>query len=350
MSGNHEQFEREFESFLNEEDSRLAALYRKLPRPEPDAKLDAAVLAMARRAQANSPPARLRSPRWIPALSAAAVVMLAAGITFRLGPTVWQERDTRALQKTTNENAAPAVSAPQPATAKLQPADSDSFKDKAAPKPAPASPVVSAPGEAAEMGAAAARQEIPARSKQTEPAARRVDTPTAQAFPMQAPVDQEKKAEVSAGNAVDATQVPGGAAADAQTFDNKRDEQTAQPEGVLKMREERVPPPAAAPPAPASEMRAPATAMESTTAPTPAASGAPAESALAAPGPAAAKAARMGPPHSNDPNARLYPEHWLQNIRSMLRDNKRDEALRSLAEFRKIYPAYHLPDDLRDLK
>jgi len=71
------------------------------------------------------------------------------------------------------------------------------------------------------------------------------------------------------------------------------------------------------------------------------------ESALAAP---AAKAARMAPLRSKDPNARLYPEHWIENIRTMLRENKRDEALHSLAEFRRMYPQYHLPDDLRDLK
>ena len=53
---------------------------------------------------------------------------------------------------------------------------------------------------------------------------------------------------------------------------------------------------------------------------------------------------------SKDPNANLYPEHWLQNIRTMLHERKRDEAARSLAEFRKMYPDYHLPDDLRDLK
>lgn len=55
-------------------------------------------------------------------------------------------------------------------------------------------------------------------------------------------------------------------------------------------------------------------------------------------------------PRSNDPNAKLYPEHWLANIRTMLRDQRRDQALRSLGEFRKMYPDYHLPDDLRDLK
>jgi hypothetical protein len=53
---------------------------------------------------------------------------------------------------------------------------------------------------------------------------------------------------------------------------------------------------------------------------------------------------------SNDPNAKLYPEHWLTNIRTMLKKNHRDEAVRSLAEFRKMYPNYHLPDDLRNLK
>ena len=53
---------------------------------------------------------------------------------------------------------------------------------------------------------------------------------------------------------------------------------------------------------------------------------------------------------STDPNARLYPEHWLANIRTMLKENRRDDALRSLCEFRRMYPDYHLPDDLRDLK
>jgi len=34
----------------------------------------------------------------------------------------------------------------------------------------------------------------------------------------------------------------------------------------------------------------------------------------------------------------------------MLRENRHDDALRSLAEFRRMYPEYHLPDDLRDLR
>jgi len=49
MSTGRDQFEREFEAFLADEESRLAGVYRKLPQPEPDARLDAAVKAMAHR-------------------------------------------------------------------------------------------------------------------------------------------------------------------------------------------------------------------------------------------------------------------------------------------------------------
>ena len=62
-----------------------------------------------------------------------------------------------------------------------------------------------------------------------------------------------------------------------------------------------------------------------------------------------AGAQTLAAPAAQDGNVTLYPEHWLANIRQMLRDNRREEALRSLAEFRKRYPDYHLPDDLRDL-
>jgi len=34
----------------------------------------------------------------------------------------------------------------------------------------------------------------------------------------------------------------------------------------------------------------------------------------------------------------------------MLRENRHDDAMRSLAEFRRMYPDYKLPNDLRDLK
>jgi len=352
MSSN-EQFEREFEDFLEQENSRVAALYRKLPRAEPDAKLDAAVQAMARRAQTGAPHVRARTPRWIPALSAAAVVTLAAGIAFRIGPTVWQERQTGQLQKSAAENkVSPPMSAPTAAVEKT-PSDVDAFKDKSAPKPA-----VIPPPPAAVMTNAAPAARAPSRTVQAPPA--RVDAPTPQAFPSPA-LEQEKKSVETGGAAAsanDAVRAQAKGELDEQVLDRKRDQPvpTAPEAPTLKLRAERAAtapatePAASAAPPPARE-EATAAQAELGSAPPPAqqaaSSGTAAESTRAAP---AAKTAHLAPVRSKDPNASLYPEHWLANIRTMLRENRHDEALRSLAEFRKMYPDYHLPDDLRDLK
>ena len=87
MSGGNDKHERELESFLAD-DSRVAALYRRLPKDEPDARLDAKILAQARAAVR---PRRARS-RWLPAMSAAAALVVVAGLAYRVGPQVWNER------------------------------------------------------------------------------------------------------------------------------------------------------------------------------------------------------------------------------------------------------------------
>jgi resuscitation-promoting factor RpfA len=46
--------------------------------------------------------------------------------------------------------------------------------------------------------------------------------------------------------------------------------------------------------------------------------------------------------------APLSPEAWLDEIRALRRDGRRDEAARRLDEFRRAYPDYPLPADLRD--
>jgi hypothetical protein len=46
--------------------------------------------------------------------------------------------------------------------------------------------------------------------------------------------------------------------------------------------------------------------------------------------------------------ADLPPEKWLERIVELRKQGKLDEAKASLAEFRKRYPAYRLPDSLRD--
>jgi hypothetical protein len=124
-------------------------------------------------------------------------------------------------------------------------------------------------------------------------------------------------------------------------------ESTATPPSARRVESATTPP--AAPPPPqvttqASPMALPA--RESAAAPTRADAADQAARDESAPGAAGKDAARA---RSADPNAGLYPEHWLTKIRSMLKENRRDEALRSLAEFRRMYPDYKLPDDLRDL-
>jgi hypothetical protein len=266
MSGSNEKFERDFESFLSGDDSRLAALYRKLPQAEPDARLDAAVRAQAQRAVAAME-APVRTPahgRWLPALSAAAIVALSAGIAFQIGPQLWQRSARQPETQSAAVPAAPPPAAPQPGAAAAGALQESAAPAAMAPRDVPA---------------------LPAEMKKVENAA---PQPAPRAFP-----------------------------APSRT-----------------MQETTPPPPAAEakPAMPAPAMTAPVRAKQADT-----------ESA-------GAPAATLAAPATQDRNATLYPEHWLANIRQMLRDNRREEALRSLAQFRKRYPGYRLPDDLRDLR
>lgn len=262
MTIGNSQFERDFESFLSGGDARLEALYRKLPASEPDASLDAAVQAMARRAVATTQlAARVPSHRrWLPLFSAAAVVALAVGFAFRLGPQLWQRPAAVPPAEPAATTAPPAAeSAPAP-TALAKPAMQLS-------RPSVAPAAKAAPNDLQKMENAASQ-------------------PAPRAFPTS-----------------------------------------------RALRDAAPPPAAEAKPAlPAPAMAAPMQARHADTEST----GAPKQTLAA---PAAA-----------DRNASLYPEHWLANIRQMLRDNQREAALRSLQEFRKKYPDYVLPDDLRDLR
>ena len=44
------------------------------------------------------------------------------------------------------------------------------------------------------------------------------------------------------------------------------------------------------------------------------------------------------------------PEEWLKKIEELLRDSKTVQAREQLAEFRKRYPEYRLPETLRELE
>jgi hypothetical protein len=401
-----EKLEREFAAFLAEDDSRLAALYRKLPQAEPDPRVDGAVRAMAHRAlnpqlvatPQASPPNR-RSGTWLPALGAAAGIVLAAGIAFRLGPSWHGDR---------GETGAPAsdvisvrsVDAPPPAAPPLSPAPPPA--ETAAP-PAPAASLsgmaklkTQAEAEAAKPASDSEARDKAARlddSSDTRPSAagglNKVEKPAAapaqpQAFPAPAPA-RKRASEM---DAVERKQIMAtGAWQNLHDRDLKKPAssaaQAAPPSaGTRPMTAAKSAEPqrqeALATPAPSSQSGAPSSRDEAAPPPAPAARPLPQQfappPARAAPAPAAktdaqqrndaAHATAVAPTvsaeaaqkkenektRSKDPNASLYPEHWLENIRAMLRADNRDGALRSLAEFRKMYPDYKLPDDLRDLK
>ncbi len=318
MSGN-EKLERELESFLAEENSRVAALYRKLPRHEPDGKLDESVLAMARSAVA---PKRSRN-YWIPALSAAAIAMLVVGISYRTILQEWRERATPAAQSTINE---PAATPPAP--------KSEAQAFPAAPEQTPSAALGGATASAPTPAAKPIASDALARRKAA-------DLPRATvAPPLRESIAQPQAARAAAQNRMDKSAAnvappPPSDSAPLQQFDAKvsppkePEKETvgagvsghAQAEQELD-RAESVP------------------SMLKNASPSAVAAPAPPASA-----PAASSAAAM----RIAPGNHLYPEHWIANIEQLLRDNKRDEAIRNLNEFRKQYPDYQLPNDLRGL-
>ncbi len=105
--------------------------------------------------------------------------------------------------------------------------------------------------------------------------------------------------------------------------------------------------PAAMEAAPAAMEAAPAAAMEA----------APARRMKAAPAPAAvapSAAATASVPAARAPASGLAqtarPQAWLEHIRQLRRNGQRAEAKTELAAFRKRYPDYSIPEELRDLQ
>lgn len=401
MTSARDQFDHEFEAFLVEEESRLAALYRKLPRLEPEAKLDAAVHSMAHRAlnpQLVATPrtaAQRQHARWLPVLGAAAGIVLAAGIALRVEIARRSEH---------NELGAPSsdvvtvrqldLPPPPPAEPPLSPAPPPLPGSAAAPQAARATggkpEGAATPGYAYALKPAPAPEREKVAAKLAEPEGDRLDAaaagslkeaetsaksaPAPQAFPSQA---QKRASEM---DAVERKQIM--AAGAWQNLHDHDTGESARSNAKAKSLDDKAPAGASSRASPTPQVSAPAASESAVTreapaaaapssmqqAPVPASQPLPlrdaAQSAAAARADGSSSAARDEPAaapgaagkeaavraRSADPNAGLYPEHWLANIRAMLKDNRRDEAVRSLAEFRKSYPGYHLPDDLRDLK
>ena len=219
MNQGNDKFERDFETFLNEGDAHLSALYGKLPQAEPDARLDAAVIAMAHRALnpelVATPPtahggAARRRARWLPALGAAATAVFALGVAVKMGPQLWTQRDATPAASTRDDGVvhvrtidAPVAATPPPASPPPPPANAfgnvaparQEAMARVAPKPAPAptpAPVLQKPVPEAPVAAAAQASDMDrkAQLKKTETAAAPAGAP--QAFPAKArPVEMD---------------------------------------------------------------------------------------------------------------------------------------------------------------
>jgi hypothetical protein len=120
-------------------------------------------------------------------------------------------------------------------------------------------------------------------------------------------------------------------------------ESTAPTQAPEAAAQAQAPGPIAPAPAPAPGLPAPATATESNVARDSASGGL----GAAAPG-APAEASKLAPMPPQA--AQRSPEAWLEEIKRLKRDGHEKDATEQLAEFRKTYPVYRLPENLRELQ
>ena len=307
-------------------DNRLSRIYREGAWPEPSRQIDAAILSASRRA------ARERHSfvkRWAPSFAIAATVLLTSALVLKVyqeqpdavspavsetGPAPRAKQPPPPTETKASETKPPSASAAQPAStpqgfaSTMDAAEAErlgrlqrdldlkrSMPPSESPPPAPKP----APAEKA----------VPALKKEaSEPPQRRSDvlqTPRAQEQPANAPMSVF-------GATAPAPQSPRAAAKPVlQLPPGKETASPARPAPVQPQAVE------------AQRMEAPAAAI----------SGGLSTNALMA-GPAASKPERT-------------PQAWIEDIRKLMKEGKSEEAGGELAEFKKRYPDYVLPEDLR---
>lgn len=140
----------------NPEDARLAELYRALPREEPPEAIDAAVRAAARRAVGSRPGSTSR--RWAAPLSAAAILVLAVGVTLRM------QVEKPGIETAEPQRPAAAAVAQEPAAD----AASDPYSAAPPPPPRPAPEVKAEPAPRAKRAAPAEADVAPARKPEAQ--------------------------------------------------------------------------------------------------------------------------------------------------------------------------------------
>ncbi len=353
-----EKFEADFDAFLRDGKSHLGELYRKLPHSEPDASIDARLRARARQALrengdaapsdravrtiAHASPSRAR--RWLPGLGAAAALVLAAGLAWRMTP--WKTPMPDSVQPP--GAAAPAAANDQAATAQ-------------APAPAAESKPEPPPAAADQAGAATLYRHKLHRTITPE-ANGRPEADAAQADTRSTANDGMLSSAPKAAVPVSAAPVEDAAP-------------SAFPREAEAARKQNTPPQLAAKPAAsgretANDAAAPASALAPRQAP--AENQADAErapssgAAVAVATPLVRRAssvrgryrweaideAAAGAPVRSG----VYPpgqpplRAWIEIVRAMLRDGDRDAARQALADLRSHHPDFRVPADLHGIE
>ncbi|MEO7916290.1 MAG: hypothetical protein ABIR16_01500 [Dokdonella sp.] len=300
--------DRDLDDLLGEDSGRVGALYRKLSRSDPPRRLDRNVIAEASRAVHGRP----RGPRWLLGVGAAAGVLLAAGIAWRVNHDMNQQREAAPM----SVPASPAanVDAPAPNVIRVEPRESAEptpmqqdeakFSERADAKPERNSATVAKPHQ--------------------EAAAPRV---TPGAAPILRKAEQAKQ-KLDRGFVADPAETQSASATEddnAKLRERRRDAPAATPQTAAPMRDNEAESSAAA------QLRADepsASAADSASMTEPVGAGRAAAKTMTTLDAVAAE---------------------IERIRQLLGNGRRDEARAALHRLREQNPDLVLPDDLRDL-
>jgi len=339
-------FDSEFDAFLREEDLRVAALYHKLPHPEPDAALDARVRAQARRVLDEdvqmAPAGRSRARRWFPAFGAAATLVLAAGLTWRLMPPAAPKREAASVA----DMAAPAIT---------------QQAERAAPVPAPAAPAQAAAPQTSVDAATQYQRKLDRAMAAKPESSTAADKARAEAKP----AANGALAAVPKPAAPAFTTPPASAEPDA--FPQRKAEQPRAKSAPLPVAAAAPPPPPAAmkvetaPPAPTAAAAPSQALREAASADRAATTEAFADHATVGGSaftvtPDPSVSARYRWETAAGTRAGIYPPDppplaaWVEIVRAMLRDGHLDAARQALADLRAHHPDFRVPPDLRGLE
>lgn len=279
---------------MTTDDDKVSKRYRELPREEPPRHVDDAILAASRRA-VHTRPAPLVVPsgrqRWYFPLAAAAIIVLAVAVT------VHMEREQPA-EEMVSSNAVTAAAPAREADSAPRAAEAPAA-NQSAPAAAPSAPATASAGARRfELGDQAVNEE---RAKR-EAAPSRTEPQPRLDLRVPPPLDLQKSQEIAA-------------AAPPPSRDELARQSAA---GALSSRVEPTQPQAAQAP----QSKAAASRVQSVIS----------EKSTSAPKLAA--------------SAMQSPEQWLQGIADLRWQGYHDEADRQLAEFRKRYADYRIPEGI----